>query len=310
MAWGPPGEVGEKMQLIQLTETELSKFLLFCQTHRSEVDDSFLYKEDLDGFLPGPDNPTFLLTDNNKIIAAASLMTDGTFERSRKCRFRIFYSEIEDFNIYESLHLAVTKGIIGFNSVYLFLNTLQDGIVSIFTRLGYHLDGYSFLLVRHKQKAPHGAVPKDYQVRPFRPGIDEKAWCLVRNTAFSKLRGSSYPIQPEDLNKRLSSPGQIKDGMIMLYHKEKPVGVVSCEADELEGKPAFNIGSLAIIPEYQSQGLGRLLLRKALLLAEELGFDRQVLCVNAENENAKRLYEQEGFVQIEAVGCYNYLLKG
>jgi len=265
-----------------------------------------LYQEDLEGFLPGPDNPTFLMMEKRRIIAAASLMKDGLYARSRKGRFRIFYSEVEDFRIFEALHWAIIGEITGLDSVYLYINTLQKEFVRIFTRLGYLLEGYSFFLVRQDQHAPLGVVPRGFQIRPFQSERDETDWCLVRNTAFSQLRGSSHPINPEDLTKRISKTDQITGGMIMLYQEEKPVGIVLCEKDELDGKPVINIGSLAVVPEYQGQGLGRLLLRKALTIATDGGFDRQVLCVNAENEHAKRLYEQEGFIQIEAVGCYNY----
>jgi mycothiol synthase len=71
----------------------------------------------------------------------------------------------------------------------------------------------------------------------------------------------------------------------------------------------MNIGPLAIIPEYQGKGLGRILLRASLRFAREKSYKRTILCVNAENERAKALYNQEGFRQVEAVACYVYNLK-
>ena len=68
----------------------------------------------------------------------------------------------------------------------------------------------------------------------------------------------------------------------------------------------MNIGPLAIIPEYQGKGLGRILLRTILNFAKDKNYKRTILCVNAENERAKALYIQEGFKQVEGVVCYKY----
>ncbi|MNW68105.1 ribosomal-protein-alanine N-acetyltransferase [compost metagenome] len=68
----------------------------------------------------------------------------------------------------------------------------------------------------------------------------------------------------------------------------------------------MNIGPLALLPEYQGKGLGRVLLRAALHLSKNKGYNRSILCVNAENERAQALYTGEGFKQVEAAACYKY----
>lgn len=71
----------------------------------------------------------------------------------------------------------------------------------------------------------------------------------------------------------------------------------------------MNIGPLAIIPEYQGQGLGRLLLRASLQFAKEKGYHKTILSVNGENERAQALYVNEGFRQVEGVACYEYIFQ-
>lgn len=68
----------------------------------------------------------------------------------------------------------------------------------------------------------------------------------------------------------------------------------------------MNIGPLAILPAYQGKGLGRQLLRAALDFAQKKKYKKAMLCVNADNERAKKLYLKEAFVQIEGVVAYEY----
>lgn len=68
----------------------------------------------------------------------------------------------------------------------------------------------------------------------------------------------------------------------------------------------MSIGPLAVLPEAQGRGLGRILLRAALWFAGEQSYARTILCVNAENERAQALYIGEGFKQAEALACLAY----
>ena len=40
---------------------------------------------------------------------------------------------------------------------------------------------------------------------------------------------------------------------MILYHNEKPIGLVKGSKDEYEGMPIMNIGPIAIIPQYQER---------------------------------------------------------
>lgn len=225
------------MKVEALSDEKVADFVAYCKRYKTEIDDSFLYDEDLRDFVPDEENPTYIAVDEqDEIIGTASLIIDDYNRRGKKGRFRIFHSKTHNMNCYNMLMSAVLK----------------------------HRSG------------------------------------------FAKLQGSETPQTAEQVAKMAASESNIEGGMMILYHNDKPVGVVRGEKDEYENSPIMNIGPLAIIPEYQGKGLGRILLRAFLRFAKEKGYDRTILCVNAENERAKALYLQEGFKQVEAVVCYKY----
>ena len=64
------------------------------------------------------------------------------------------------------------------------------------------------------------------------------------------------------------------------------------------GPGEAEIRALAVRPEVQGQGVGRILLRLLLQRACELGIRHLVLCTEPTMRVAHRLYEQEGFIRL------------
>ncbi|MEZ5117302.1 MAG: ribosomal protein S18-alanine N-acetyltransferase [Candidatus Nanopelagicales bacterium] len=62
--------------------------------------------------------------------------------------------------------------------------------------------------------------------------------------------------------------------------------------------PQADVQTLAVAPDAQGRGLGRLLLRALLAEAHRRGCSEVLLEVRADNETAQRLYEAEGFERI------------
>ncbi len=297
------------MRIEALKTERIGDFIEYCRKHRAEVDDSFLYEEDLKEFVPNEENPTYILLDEeDKVVAAASLIINEYNRKGRKARFRIFHSEIEELSCYELLLKALLKHTEGLDKIFVFVNTINTTMLKYVESMNFQLERYSFLLVRDESEVPEYTVPADYEIHPYRPGQDEERWCEVRNPSFATLKGSETPVSPEMVAKMAESDSYLEGGCMILYHKGKAVGVVKGENDELDDAPIMNIGPLAILPEYQGKGLGRILLRASMNYAKEKGYDRTVLCVNGENDRAKALYIQEGFRQVEAVACYDYFL--
>ncbi len=295
------------MKLEILKKERIEDFKNYCKKYRQDVDDSFLCDEDLNVFELNDENPTYIITnENDEIVAAASLLIDDYHKKGRKGRFRILHSEINRAEYYELLMEGILKHTAGLERVIIFIPTHNQRLQEDIKALNFQADRYSFVLVRDELDVPSYDIPEDYSIRTFKQGRDEATWCKIRNIAFSNLKGSETPITPDMVNKMVSNHSYIEGGLAILYHKDMPVGVVRGEADIYMDAPIMNIGPLAIVPEYQGKGLGRILLRYIINFARDKEYGKTMLCVNAENETAKRLYIQEGFKQVEAVVCYQY----
>jgi mycothiol synthase len=295
------------MKVEALGPERVADFIAYCKKHRLKVDDSFLYEEDLRDFKPGEENPTYIVVDSdNEIVATASLIIDEYNKRGKKGRFRIFHSEINDLGIYQGLMEAILKHTDGLDKVFIFVPMVNEKLEECIKGLNFKVERYSYLLVREDLEVPEIGLKEGYELRSFKEGIHEAIWCKVRNASFATLKGSETPVSPEMVSKLLVADDYIDGGLMILYHNNRPVGVIRGADDEFEDAPIMNIGPIAVIPEYQGMGLGRSMLRAMLQFAKEKSYNRTVLCVNADNERAKSLYLQEGFQQVEAVTCYNY----
>ncbi len=78
-----------------------------------------------------------------------------------------------------------------------------------------------------------------------------------------------------------------------------PAGFIHLETqtDYFSGEKHGYISDLAVLREYEGQGLGRLLLSAAEDWARQAGFRLLTLYVFAGNIHAKRIYEKAGFEQ-------------
>ncbi len=295
------------MNAVKLNNHMVKEFVKFCKAHRKDVDDSYLYDEDLENFNPDDDNPTHVVIDENgKIIAAASLILNDYNRRARKGRFRILYSEIDSTDIYDMLLKAILSYTECLDMIYVFISTINKKQINQIINLKFNVYRYSLILTREVTEWLEYNLPQDYNIKPFKNG-DEEIWCNIRNLSFQNLLGSETPIAPDAVSDMMNNIEEnIEGGSLILYHGDKPVGIVRGTKNELDGNPIMDIGPLAIIPEYQGKGLGRCMLRAAINFAKSKNYKLVDLCVNSENENAKKLYIQEGFKQFEEVICYKF----
>lgn len=86
------------------------------------------------------------------------------------------------------------------------------------------------------------------------------------------------------------TPEGIFAGMVIVVRPDAPARRLA-EVDEAE------IHLLGVDPRFQGQGLGRLLMAKALERIKEMGFHRTVLWTQPTMIPAHRLYESMGFVR-------------
>lgn len=298
------------MKIVALEKERISDFVAYCKKHRDKVDDSYLYDFELRDFQVSDENPTYIATNQQgDILGAVSLVIDDYHKRGKRARFRIFHCEFEDLKCYQQLLHAVLKHATELDQVFLFIPVVNEKLIEMMEGLEFSVERYAFVLVREDLEVPEDLLPAGYELRSFRSGQDEENWLTVRNAAFSTLKGSETPLTTEGVNKLLTDEDYLEGGMMILFHQGEPVGVIRGAHDEYGDSPILNIGPVAILPQFQGRGLGRILLRASLRFAKEKGYKRSILSVNGENERAQALYIQEGFKQVEAVVCYQYFLK-
>lgn len=292
------------LKVVELSKERVSDFINYCKTHRSNIDDSFLLDEDLEKFQVNTNNPTYIVTDNNEnIVAAASIILDKQSSH-KKSRFRVFHSELNDVRIYENLLENILKHTDNLEKIFMFVPIHNKELINNINDLKFKVERYVFILLRELDNIPIFKLPEEYTIKSLELENDEETWCQVRNTAFSTVLGNDTPITSSKVKDMVLSKEYLEGGCMILYHKDKAVGCIGCFLDEHANEPVISIGPLAIIPEYQGRGLGRILLRAGMDFAKNKSYNKTVLCVNADNEKAKSLYIQEGYKEVEGVACY------
>ncbi len=295
------------MRIEELKSDRMIEFIDYCKSHRSEVDDSFLYDADLKAFKVDEENPTYiLLNDKNEIIGVISLIIDSYHKKGNKGRFRIFHSTTANTEAYEMLFKAILKHTDDIKNLNLFINEEKTEVTDIVEGLGFKIERYAHLLIRDDIEIAEDSFPEGYELRTFQFGKDEEAWCEVRNAGFAKLAGSETPKTPQWVSKLKDDENILEGGMKLLYYNGEPVGQVAI-SKELDNEILYTfIFSLCLKPEHHGMGLGRKLLKAAVAYGRSKGMHNAMLTVNAENDKAISLYLQEGFNKEETMICYNY----
>lgn len=280
------------MKVQELSSEKFSEFLKYCEKYGSEHDESYLPDEK---FVVNEDNPTYiLLNDDEKIIGAVSVIMTPPFRAASKARFRIFHSVIDDIEVYKLLLDCIRNHIEGIKTSYLFLPKEKSKTGEIFIKLGFNISRYSYYMERCGKKPVKPSFPKDIQLSPIRDGVDEVVWCDIINECFANLAGHVQST-PDKVRDMLQDEEQVKDGMMILWDRNKAIGTLCVGIDESDGNLLAFISCVAIMPEYRGKNLGRNLIRAAIEFGWENGYENSSLSVNAENTNAANLYLSEGF---------------
>jgi GNAT superfamily N-acetyltransferase len=132
-------------------------------------------------------------------------------------------------------------------------------------------------------------------VREFRSG-DEAAFRQLNEewiTRFFKLEPKDVETFADPEGKILAHGGRI----LMAMDGEHAVG---CCALVAMGPGEFEVAKMAVTPEYQGRGVGRLVLEGTVGLARQMGARRLYLETNHALEPAIRLYRAVGFEDVPA----------
>lgn len=283
----------------KIENSDLRVFIEYCRVFGPEHDSSYLPSDE---FVADENHPSVMLSrEDGSLVGAASLILEDHYRKARKGRFMIFHSVTSQVEVYRSLLDAIIGMISEIDEVYLFVSPEQP-IQSILEEIGFSLERYSFILKR-KQERVSLEIPEEIHFIDFDPETHGEIYCNIINSAFAEIAGH-LDINQEWLRRFLLKSNVPRSGIQLLIKVNEPIGLLFSEVNE-DG--LLEIGPLAVLPSFQGQGYGRLLLRKALLLSLDLGLE-SILSVNAENEKALSLYIEEGFEKAWTKACYRFAL--
>ena len=110
--------------------------------------------------------------------------------------------------------------------------------------------------------------------------------------------GINAPMR-EDLKKPVLDGLKSHNESFVLLAKqaEKNVGLATCfyGFSTFNAQPLINIHDLIVLPAYRNQGVGRAILQEVAKIGRENNCCKITLEVRVDNENAKALYQSEGF---------------
>jgi mycothiol synthase len=143
-------------------------------------------------------------------------------------------------------------------------------------------------------------LPPGYRLREARFPEDACNWTRIRNEAFAALTGSR-PIDEASVSSMPSEAWHLNDLSLIVEYQRAAVGIIrAVRDDQPDGDSAF-IGPVAVDAEHRGRGIGRAMLREVIHRAlTRYGYPAS-LSVNAENDDALRLYLQEGFARTMTV---------
>jgi mycothiol synthase len=138
--------------------------------------------------------------------------------------------------------------------------------------------------------------PPGVEVRPFVPGRDDAAWLEVNNRAFA-----GHPEQggwvEDTLQRRMAEPWFDPKGFLLAFDADGLAGFCWTKIHPAT-PPDPELGEIFVIgvdPSRQGTGLGRALVVGGLASLAERGVTTGMLFVDADNEEALRLYASLGF---------------
>ena len=158
------------MRVEPLDEERLVDFVRYCLRHRKDVDESFLYDEDLTAFRPGDENPTYVLVDvRGELVGAASLILDEYRRRARAGRFRILHSEVASPEAHQALMQAMLRHTEGLDRLFVSFRSPTRVRPRWSKGFGLSVERYAFAFGEGKSWRFPRRLPRGLRGRPFVP---------------------------------------------------------------------------------------------------------------------------------------------
>jgi mycothiol synthase len=171
----------------------------------------------------------------------------------------------------------------------------HDGVDALDLATSLHLQpGRALLQMRRPLPLDHHT---DVTVRPFRVGIDERAWLEVNNAAFA-WHGEQGGWDLATLQQRQREPWFRADGFLLHERDGRLAAFCWTKLHQPSTAGAALVGEIYVIavhPDFHGLGLGRALTVAGLTALHASGATEGMLYVDASNTSAVRLYDHLGF---------------
>ena len=146
------------------------------------------------------------------------------------------------------------------------------------------------------------AWPDGIEARDFDRRRDAAPWAALFNAAFAD-HATPIQIDPSFVTAGMDDPAIDDTDTLVLEDRASGELVGFCatapvRTDGVVGEKG-EIWTIGVMPDRQGRGLGRQLLRWGVARLRSLGVREIDLSVNARNEGALHLYEDEGFVRTQ-----------
>ena len=90
----------------------------------------------------------------------------------------------------------------------------------------------------------------------------------------------------------------LREYSFIAFDNDQPIGVILGNIKEYDGIKTMRCGGFAVIPDYRSKGIGKLLLEKNFELAVKNDCKQLYLEVLKENHKAVKFYETAGYMPV------------
>jgi mycothiol synthase len=289
------------MRVEPVGRTNRNRFIEYCARYGGEHDESYLPGDE---FVVSPDQPSYILLDDDRAIGAVSLIRTESYVEARKGRFAIFHALDGSRAAYTRLYQAIGGHLDGLDKVYTFIPRERAQVAIVLSELGFRPERFSYVLYSPKLERRSVDLEEGYRISAV--GADDggaiQTFAEVRNKSFGDSAGY-VEVTSGEVRSWVEEGTYIEGGISMLYEGETPIGTICCLQEE--DSDCGVIENLSVVGEYRGRGLGRQLLRHGINSAIESGLTTLYLSASGENDSAIGLYLSEGFELERTVVCYS-----
>lgn len=278
----------EGVRFVDVDATLAQTFRDYARTFGAVHGETGITHDETTGFDPAAEPAVLALDEFDAPHGAASVMLAG----DGHARFRVLHAL--DPALYAPLIEAVAARVPEtVSQVCLFLPEHAGVIEETLTASGFAKSRRAYVMLHPSPTAAtEPELPAETTLSVALPTASSD-WTFIVNAAFHGYPGHT-DLTLERAAELLARPEVIKGGTLIAYRGGSPAGVVMTAADPKNPFEA-EIEMLAVLPADQHVGLGRALLRAALLAAGHDGRSSVILSVSTFSKRAMAMYLDAGF---------------